>query len=241
VESARPTISVIMPAYNEGQNFREAVLHTHRTFQTLGCDFELILVNDHSTDGTSEVVDALAEAYPHVQSYHHNTNLGAGAAFRTGIAHASKDFVLFAPVDSPLDPQDFELYLPRMRVCDIVVGRRTERVGYTRFARFASFTYNRIIVPLLFNIGVSDVNWIQVYRRKHFTDGTLFFHSSRIFFLVEILIRARLGQLIIAEVPAKMRRRIYGKPTCTRLSVMVGTLIEMARFFWRNRKEIVLS
>ena len=110
-------------------------------------------------------------------------------------------------------------------------------MGYSPFAQFASFTYYRILVPLLFNIGISDVNWIQAYRRNLFTSGILRFSISRVFFFVEILVRARRKQLIIAEVPSRMRRRMHGRPTVTRLPIIFGILRDMLSFFWEIRKD----
>ena len=118
-----------------------------------------------------------------------------------------------------------------------MVGVRSERVGYTRFAKFASYVYNRILVPLLFNIGVADVNWIQVYRRSLFSDGIIQFQNSRIFFLVEILVQAKRNRLIIAEVPSRMRKRLVGEPTCSRFSTIFITLIDAFRFFMKIKKE----
>jgi len=226
------SISVIMPAYNEEPGLEKAFRHTYESFQSLGFDFEIIIVDDHSEDRTADIARELAGAYPNAISLFHAKNQGIGGAFRTGISKATKEFVVFVPVDNPLDPDDILTYFKRMEVCDIVVGSRVERVGYTRVARFASFMYNRIMVPLLFNIGVSDVNWIQVYRRSLFTNGIISFANNKIFYLVEILVQAKKKQLIIAEVPARMRRRLYGKPTCSRPSTMFLTFLDMLKYFW---------
>ena len=141
---------------------------------------------------------------------------------------------MFIPFDNALSPEDLKPYLPRVGVCDIVVGVRAERVGYSNFARFASFFYNRILLPLLFNIGVSDANWIHVYRRRHFEDGTLKIGKTKMFFLVEILIQARKNKLIIAEIPSRMERRVHGLPTCTRFSVIWVTFWDAIRFFIKS-------
>jgi len=238
MENNGQTISVIMPAYNEAPGLEEAVSETSQALRSLGIDFEIIIVDDNSGDRTPEIADNLARRYPNVISVHHEKNQGIGGAFRTGIAQATKEFIILVPVDNPLDREDLTSYLRRVDVCDIVVGSRAERVGYTRFAYFASFLYNRILVPLLFNIGVSDVNWIQVYRRKLFTDKTIEFKNNKIFYLVEVLVLAKRKHLIIAEVPARMRKRLYGKPTCSRPSMMVSTFLDMLQFFWQiNVKE----
>ena len=136
----------------------------------------------------------------------------------------------------PLTPEDLKPYLSRVGVCDIVVGVRVKRIGYTVFARFASFCYNRIMIPLFFNIGISDANWIQVYRRHYFEDGTLNIGKTKIFFLVELLIQARRNNLIIVEIPSGMNRRLYGIPTCTRFSVMWATFWDAIKFFIKSNK-----
>jgi glycosyltransferase involved in cell wall biosynthesis len=236
MDSTAINISIIMPAYNEELNIRSATLQNIETFSALGLDYEIIIVNDFSSDKTGEIADELAQEWSEIRSFHHKQNRGAGGAFKTGIAHAKKKYVIFVPFDNPLTREDLQAYLQRIDVCDIVVGVRVERLGYSTFARLASFVYNRIMIPLLFNIGISDVNWIQVYRRSHFEDGTLTFENSNIFFLVEILVQARKNKLIIAEVPSRMALRIHGKATSARLSVVWATFWDALNFFLKINK-----
>lgn len=237
MNNASISISLIMPAYNEESNVENSVLHLQDTFGSFGLDYEIIIIDDKSTDQTAEIARKLEEQYPQVSLFQNERNLGAGGSFQAGIKKATKDYVIFVPFDSPLDKKDLEQYLPRMEVCDIVVGVRAERLGYTWFARFASYVYNRIIIPLLFNIGIADVNWIQVYRRSIFSEGIIQFHNSRIFFLVEILVLAKRNGLIIAEVPSTMKKRLYGKPTCSRFLTMFVTFLDAIRFLKRIKKE----
>jgi len=220
-----------MPAYNEEETVESATLHNINTFDSLGIDFELLIVDDKSSDRTLELAQEIAKKDERVKCFHHEKNLGPGGAFRTGISYAIREYVIFLPFDNPMDPEDLKEYLPRMGTSDIIVGVRAERVGYTIPALFASYVYNRIIIPLLFNIGISDVNWIQVYRRNLFSDKIIEFEDSKIFYLVEILIKARRNQLIIAEVPSKMKMRLYGQPTCTKFSTILATLWDVMRFF----------
>ena len=71
---------------------------------------------------------------------------------------------------------------------------------------------------------------------SNFEDGTLKIGETKIFFLVEILIQARINKLIIAEIPSRMNRRIHGLPTCTRFSVMWATFWDAIRFFIKINK-----
>ena len=226
-----------MPAYNEEQNVRSTIQKNIKTFSSLGLDYEIIIVNDHSVDNTGQIADELAQKHSVIQVFHHPTNQGPGEAFKTGIAHSEKEYVILAPFDNPLSLEDMQAYLPRIGVCDIVVGVRVTRVGYSWITRFASFFYNRIMIPLLFNIGVSDANWIQIYRRRYFEDKTLTIGNSKIFFLVELLVQARRNKLIIAEVPSRMKRRLHGRAMCTRFSVIWETFWSALRYFWKINRE----
>ncbi len=225
------SISIIIPAFNEEQGLERSVCCTWNSFHVLGLEFEIIIIDDKSTDGTAGIADAIAATQDNIFAVHHVENKGIGGAFRTGIEHATKEFVIFVPVDNPLGTDDIEAYLKHMGSSDIVVGSRAERVGYTRFAYLASMAYNRILIPLLFNVGISDVNWIQVYRRRLFSERIIDFKNDRIFFLVEILVLARRKNLVITEVPARMKRRIHGTSTCARPSMMISTLLDMVAFF----------
>ena len=231
MKSAKSSLSVIMPAFNEEQSLVTCVQKTYETLENLNLDFEIILVNDCSSDNTGKIASELSSTTPDTICIHHEMNLGMGGAFRTGISRATKEYVMIVPIDNPLNEEDLEAYLPRLGMCDIIVGSRVERVGYTGFAQFASFVYNRILVPLLFNIGVSDVNWIQIYKRDIFHSKLIEIEHTGIFFLVEILTKAKRNHLIIAEVPSKMQKRFFGKPTCFRISVIWQTFKDMVRFF----------
>lgn len=236
MDKKQKSISVIMPAFNEEHNLEKSVLHTLETFQSMNFDFETIIVNDNSLDRTGEIAEKIASTNKHVRAIHHKKNQGIGRAFQTGIDYATKEYIIFVPVDNPMDIEDMHAYIPWLNICDIVVGSRVERVGYSRVARFASFVYNRILVPIFFNVGISDVNWIQIYRRDLFTNGIIKFNPTRFFFLVEILAEARRHQLIIVEVPSKMKKRLRGRPTVTNLFIILEALYDMMRYFVKIKK-----
>jgi len=225
-----------MPAYNEELSIRKAVLQNIETFSSKGLDFEILIVDDRSSDRTREIAFELENEFHFIRCLCHQRNMGPGGAFKTGMMNAKKEFVIFVPFDNPLAAEDLDAYLPRVNVCDIIVGVRVRRVGYSNFARFASFFYNRVMIPLLFNIGISDVNWIQIYRRCYFEDGTLSISNTKIFFLVEILVQARQKHLIIAEIPSRMAKRLHGMPTCSRFSTMLITFVDAVKYFWRIHK-----
>ncbi|MEA2062922.1 MAG: glycosyltransferase family 2 protein [Gemmatimonadota bacterium] len=232
-----PGISVVMPAYNEEPVLEQAVRQTLETFAQAGVDHELIVVNDRSTDRTGDVAERLAGQLEAVSCCHHRKNQGVGGAFRTGVAAATRDFVILIPADNPLAPEDLEPFLPRLAECDIVAGVREKRVGYPLPARFGSWVYNRVLVPVLFNIGVPDVNWIQIFRRSIFTEQGISIEYTGIVFLLEILAKARRLGLTICQVPCRMRERLYGKATVFRLNTAWRAFWDMVSLYLKLRRK----
>ncbi|MBN2287741.1 MAG: glycosyltransferase family 2 protein [Candidatus Glassbacteria bacterium] len=222
------SISIIMPAFNEEPVIEQAVIKTLETFQQAGLEHELIVVNDKSADRTGEVAERIAASQNAVRCIHHRVNQGVGGAFRTGLAAAVMDYVTLVPVDNPLRPEDLDNFLKKLGACDIVVGVRDERLGYPPLARFGSWVYNRVLVPLLFNIGVADANWIHFYRRSIFSEQGITIDYSGITFPVEVLAKARRRRLVIGEVPCPMKRRLHGKATIFRF-----------RTVWRAFRDLI--
>lgn len=228
-------IAVIMPAYNEQDGIESAVAATIESFREAGLDFEIILVDDHSSDDTPLLADRLAAEAQEVRVFHHAANLGAGGAFRTGIEQTTREFVIFVPVDNPLSCEDLAPYLSNLDGHDIVVGVRDRRVGYTFMARVGSFVYSRVMLPLLFGLRVKDPNWIQTYRRAVFTEHGIRINHTGIFFPAEILIQAQRKGLRLCEVPARMKLRVHGRATCFRPSSMWKAFRDMMDFYWTTR------
>lgn len=233
---ARPSLSILMPAYNEEPGLEAAVLECLETCRGIDLRFELIIIDDCSEDRTREIADRLAENHPEVRVCHHGSNRGAGAGIRTGLQAAAMDYIIFIPVDNPFSPEDLAPYLPHMGKADIIAGIREKRVGYPPLARCASFIYSRILIPLLFRLDIEDPNWVQMYRRSIFSEQGIRIDYDGIFFTAAILVQAKRKGLVIVSVPARMKRRMYGKATCFRFSAMWKTLKDMIGFYRAVRR-----
>ena len=228
---SRPTLSVIMPAYNEEELISASVEKTLVALKYLDAAWEFIVVNDCSSDATGKIIDDIASEKKGFRVVHNAENRGIGGAFLAGVAEAKLDVVLLVPVDNPLTQSEFESFLQPITICDIVVGQRAERVGYPPHALMASFIYNRLLIPLLFNVGIQDANWIQAYRRDVFTKHLPEIRFQSIFFLVEVLVRAKRERLIITEIQSQMARRLVGKATVYNIKSMIKAFRDMILFF----------
>ena len=98
MNKTRLSISLIMPSYNEEGNVENSLLRTLETFDSFGLEYEVIIIDDKSTDRTAEIAQRLAGQYPQVYFSQNEKNLGAGGAFQAGINKATKDYVIFLPL-----------------------------------------------------------------------------------------------------------------------------------------------
>jgi glycosyltransferase involved in cell wall biosynthesis len=151
-------LSIVMPVYNEERTIARAVAQVLRT--PLPCDFELIVVNDGSTDGTSEILRALR--HPAARVIEHPRNLGKGAALQTGAAVATGTH--FVPFDADLeyDPADLALLItPVMQGrCDVVYGVRLFGAN-TRYQSYRHAMGNRALTlaaSLMFDASLTDLH-----------------------------------------------------------------------------------
>jgi glycosyltransferase involved in cell wall biosynthesis len=152
-------LSVIMPVFNEVTTIREIVRRIEAVVLPEGITAkEIIAIDDHSTDGASELLSQLARQYPTMQVLHHQQNYGKGAALRTGIKQASGDIILFQDADLEYDPEDYaQLLTPLLKgKADVVYGSRFLTTAERRVLYFWHWVGN-VILTLLCN-AVADVN-----------------------------------------------------------------------------------
>ncbi|MFZ5785621.1 MAG: glycosyltransferase family 2 protein [Acidobacteriota bacterium] len=139
--------SVVVPVYNERDNLHPLVEAVAPVMEKVGGSFELLLVDDGSSDGSSELLDRLADADPRVRVIHFVKNAGQSAAFDAGFQHAQGQVIITLDADLQSDPADIPRLLPMLEEYDAVVGIREQRrdTWWRRFSsRFANGVRNRL-------------------------------------------------------------------------------------------------
>src|SRR5919205_2652506 len=101
-----PGLSVFFPAYNDSGTIGSMVIRTVKAASELTSDFEIIVVDDGSADGTAEIADELARTYPQVRAIHHPMNRDYGAALQTGFRSATKELIFYTDGDAQYDPAE---------------------------------------------------------------------------------------------------------------------------------------
>ena len=174
LEIALLKLSVIIPAYNEEKTIA-AILDRVREVQLKGgMEKELIIVDDHSSDGTAAFIHAYSEKHPDagICFFRHDRNSGKGAALRTGIEHATGDFVVIQDADLEYDPNEYNLLLQPLLDghADVVYGSRYAGGKAHRILFFWHSFGNKFLTTLsnaLTNLNLSDMETCyKMFRRE---------------------------------------------------------------------------
>ncbi|HLG73947.1 MAG TPA: glycosyltransferase family 2 protein [Chloroflexota bacterium] len=204
----RPSISAFFPCYNDAATIEGMVLAAADTLRLLTDDFEVIVVNDGSEDGSAQVLQDLSERCPYLRVVTHRTNCGYGAALRSGFSAASKDLVFYTDGDAQYDPRELSvLYEHLTPDVDAVQGWKMERQdGWHR--RLVGRAYHHF-VAFLFDLRVRDVDCdFRLIRRRVLETFELKSDSGSI--TVELMSRIEHGGFTVREVPVHHFARPYG-------------------------------
>lgn len=223
-------LSMVVPAFNESAVIETAVREADDALGRLFVEFEVIVVDDGSRDGTGEIVERLTGKYPRLRLVRHQVNRGYGAALRSGFEAAAFGLVAFTDADCQFDLLDLGRMVPLTDRYPVVTGYRADRQDPWR-RRFLSWGYNRLARSLL-GTGVRDCDCaLKVFRREALAD---LMPESRGFFVnSEMLARARRRGHAVAEVAVAHRPRLGGASKVS-LGEVPRTLRTLLSFWWRE-------
>jgi glycosyltransferase involved in cell wall biosynthesis len=225
-----PSISVVLPAYNEEANVGQAV---HRAMQAVSAhtsDYEVIVVDDGSRDRTPEVVQAIREDHPQVRLVRHEVNRGYGGALRSGFEAATKKLIFFTASDNQYDPSELHRLLALMDSADIVTGFRGRRQD-PFLRRLYAWAWNAL-VNLLFGYLSRDIDCaFKLFRREVLREVAL--TSSGAMIDTELLAGARRRGFRIREVAVSHFPRQVGHQTGADPRVVLRAFWDLIRYRWR--------
>jgi glycosyltransferase involved in cell wall biosynthesis len=225
-------LSVFYPMWNEEEYVERALTAGKRACERLMRngdigDYELIVVDDASTDRTPEIADRLAAQDPRVFVVHHARNRKLGGAMKTGFASATGDLVLYTDADLPFDMAELPRAVRLMREydVDIVSAYRFDRTGEGSLRAIYTFVYNALI-KLLFGVRVRDINFaFKLCRRRIFDYIEL--RSEGSFIDAELVIRATRMGFEILQMGVDYFPRTRGVSTLSSPAVIRTIVREM--------------
>lgn len=221
-------ISFVLPMFNESGNIAETVARISNLAGAICADYEIVVVDDASTDGCGDLVDRLAQNDPHIKPIRLKANTLFGGALKAGLKHASKDIVVYTDSDFPAKEDDIKKALKLLNGADIVTAYSLVIKNKSLKRIVMSKVYN-FLVRILFGLNIKDINsGLKLYRR-HVLDG-MDLKSNSPFVDVEIFAEAAKKNRVIKQYGLIFGPRAKGSSTISRMSVVAATFRDMLKY-----------
>lgn len=224
-------LSVFFPAVNEEGNIEATVKKAEAFLSSLGIKYEIIIVDDGSRDKTGEIVKDIADKNPKVRLVTHSKNLGYGSALKTGFKEARYEWVAFSDSDGQFDITELKSLMEKSHQVDLILGYRLNRAD--SFLRKV-FTFGwGMIARVLLGLNVKDYSCGFKLIKKKVFDKTLPLEGEEKVTQIEFLVKAKRLGYKFTEVGVHHFPRLYGHPTGAKLSVVIKSLIDVFKLWWK--------
>jgi len=228
------SISIFFPCFNEQENVASIVEKALKLLEKLNAEFEVIIVDDGSTDGTGRLADEIARQYSRVKVVHHHTNLGYGAALQSGFKTASKKLVFYTDGDGQFDINELPPLLPLMKQYDIVSCYRLNRQeGLIR--KINGWCWTKLVC-WLFGMKIRDIDCaFKLYKREIFDNIKM--SSTGAMIDAEILAQASRKGYTITQKGVHHYPRAAGSSTGAKPKVIFRAFKELFKLYKQIRYE----
>jgi len=226
------SISVFFPCYNEQENVGWTVEKALEALEKLNADFEVIIVDDGSSDGTRQIADEIAGRDKRVKVMHHQHNLGYGAALQSGFKAATKELVFYTDGDGQFDINEMLPLLALMDQYDIVSCYRLNRQD-SLIRKINGWCWTRLVC-LMFGLKIRDIDCaFKLYKREIFDKIEL--SSTGALIDAEILARAAREGYRITQKGVRHYPRTAGEQSGASLRVVLRAFKELFKLQSRIR------
>lgn len=202
------SLSIVIPAYNEEKNIKPAIENAILSIKNLVSGYEIIAINDGSTDGTGKVLDRLAKKYIQVRVVHHRQNKGFGYTIKEGIQLARMEYITGLPGDNDTSPKLLSDLIKTKNQADMVIAYVTNPEVRSLIRRIISQIFV-ILMNLIFRLKLRYYNSYFIIRTKLLKDLPLV--SSGLCIFAEAKVRLIKRGATYKEVPFRGIKRKYGK------------------------------
>lgn len=226
----KPSLSIVIPAYNEEESLGYVLKDTLKDLPKTVRDYEIIIVDDGSTDNTLQVAKAFAKKNRSIRVIHQK-NQGYNKAMITGLKVAKKQYVGHMQADGQDLIRDMVNCFKIMDKYDLVLGIRGKKIDYNFYRLILSYG-SLILYRVLFGLKYEDVHWVYIWKTKE-VQKLKFDPKGGIFILVESLVKFKRKGLKIGEASSPYRPRYGGENKNTGVKVVWRTFISMTNLWWK--------
>jgi glycosyltransferase involved in cell wall biosynthesis len=222
-------LSFFFPAYNDAGTIGSLVIRAVQAISRLTPDFEIVIVNDGSTDATAAIADELARTYPQVKVVHHRQNRGYGGALRTGFATATKELIAYTDGDAQYDPGEIELLWNQLTPeADMVNGYKISRADPLHRLVLGRIYHHT--VKFLFRLQVRDVDCDFRLMRREIFDRVRLERDTGVICL-EMMRKIQDAGFRIVETPVHHYHRRHGRSQFFNFRRIFWTGVDVAKLW----------
>lgn len=249
------SVSMVAWAYNEEDLIDEFLERASQLLDSTVEDYEIILIDDGSTDKTNEIAKAFQEKNPRLKIFKNETNLNVGISSQRAINMASKEYVFWQTIDWSYDISYLRVFLKLLKSYDLVAGVRREPVkaadrlmkpilglmklfGIKHITRRSDTVFkaiisvvNYILIRCLFNLPLSDYQNVVIYPTKLIQ--SINFEANSSFTNPEGLLKCHWKEVSIVEVPISFIPRQDGEAKGTRLKAIKSSIFDIVRLWFK--------
>ncbi len=226
------SLSMFVPCFNEAKNLPHVLDQALEVLPQVATEFEIIVVDDGSSDQTSQVAREYQKKTKVVKLVTHQQNKGYGAAVRTGIEHSSYDWIFYTDGDGQFDLVELKKLIPLRREGFAVLGYRKKRVE--GFKRVIMAKMYKLYIDLLFRVHVKDIDCaFKLFKSSDLKKLNLF--SNGAFISAEILYRLKKNKIKFQQIPVSHYHRKHGEASGASLKVILIGLWEPLRLYLRMK------
>lgn len=221
-----PELSIFFPFWDEEDNIEQTVKRSARISEKIASKWEIIMVDDGSTDNTRKIAHTLAVADKRLKVVSLSPNRGYGAALRAGFEKAKYDVVVFTDGDGQFDFSEVTKFIEKIEDSDIVVGFRKKRNDKNLGKRLLLMNLLKVWNILLFRFYLRDIDCgFKMFRKSALMKLTPL-RSEGAMITTEILAKARKKGLRIEEVGVTHYPRIKGHQSGANFPVIIRAVLE---------------
>jgi glycosyltransferase involved in cell wall biosynthesis len=224
----KPRVSLFFPVFRDERTVRRVAEKSLKVLREVASEYEVIIVDDGSPDRAGEIADELAKEYPEVSVVHHPTNLGYGAAIKSGLSRARYEWICFTDGDDEYDVFDLHKLIPLIDYYDLIITFRYVKV-YSGDRQFISWVYNSVL-RALFRTPYRDISTGLKMIRKSLVD-LIECQSTSPFIGAELTIKSMLKGYRVGEVGIQTFPREFGKGASTSPANIIATIRDMTEVY----------
>jgi glycosyltransferase involved in cell wall biosynthesis len=227
------SLTIAIPAYNEEESLPEVITKAVAAAKTNVPVYEILIVDDGSTDKTGAIADIYAKEHRWVKVVHHPKNQGFSGAIKTCYKKSTKELIFLLPADGQIDASDVKLFLNAVDTADVVVGYR-EHNPEPLFRRFNSRVFHTLY-RMLFGVRLREISTSILWRKTVIDKINITAMPRSALIEPEVVYKAWAMGFRFAQIPIPYYPRSGGSPKGANPLMIAATFIELLRLRYQIR------